>query len=274
MESMSELALVTVPYHLGERGMEVGRGPLVLMREGLEGVAEIHPRIVPENVLEKVGVVNKELAGVVGAVVERGAIPLVVAGNCNSCLGTLAGIQGGRTGIVWLDAHGDFHTPETSTSGFLDGMALAAAIGDCHGQLCGGIGFRQEVRADDVVLLGVRDLDEAEERRLAGSPVRWRRDSQLGDALELLDGLARRVDSVYLHVDVDFLDASESPGVNYRGAGGVRASDGEKLIVEIARRVPLRAVGLTNYNPDCDPDLRTCQVVLGLLRALREEVTR
>jgi arginase family enzyme len=70
------------------------------------------------------------------------------------------------------------------------------------------------------------------------------------------------------------MDTSESPGVNYRGGGGVAVSDGERLIAEIARRVPLRAVGLMNYNPDRDPDLRTCQVMLGLLRALREEVTR
>jgi len=274
MRNMRKLPMILAPFHMGERGVAVGRGPLVLAEAGLDIAKEIPDWDASENELSPVCRVNRLLGEAVSEFAVGGALPVVLAGNCNSCLGTLTGIQGQSTGIVWLDAHGDFHTPETSLSGFLDGMALAAAVGDCHEEFCAATGFRQEVRAEDVVLLGVRDLETPEERRLARSQVQWRRDSELRDAPKLLDSLARRVDSVYLHVDVDFLDASESPGVNSRGPGGVRVSDGEKLIAEIARRVPLRAVGVTNYNPDNDPDLRTCRVILGLLRVLREEITR
>ena len=74
---------------------------------------------------------NRLLSKEVKAAVGDGMFPMVLSGNCNSCLGTIAGINSGQLGVVWFDAHGEFNTPETTQSGFLDGMPLAMATGRC-----------------------------------------------------------------------------------------------------------------------------------------------
>jgi arginase len=173
-----------------------------------------------------------------------------------------------RPGIVWLDAHGDFNTPETSVSGSLDGMPLAAAVGHCHADLCARIGFHRPVCEEDVLLAGWRDLDPPEVTRLQKSRIMSRRARQLDDVPTLAAALRSRVDAVYLHIDIDFLDASESPGVNFRGPGGVPLETAERLIAAIARQLPLAAIALTNHNPDHDPEGLTAAAGVRLLRAI------
>jgi hypothetical protein len=94
---------------------------------------------------------------------------LILSGNCNAGLGAIAGIDAAKAAIVWLDAHPDFHTPETSASGFLDGMGLAIATGACWGTLAGSIPGFLPVEERNTVLVGARDIDPGEQERL-GSP--------------------------------------------------------------------------------------------------------
>src|SRR5205814_7433592 len=94
---------------------------------------------------------------------------LILAGSCNCALGALAGLQMRGTenvGIVWFDAHGDFNTPQTSLSGSPDGMALAAAVGDCLSEICAACGLAKSIVPDNVVLAAARDLDPGEAVRL------------------------------------------------------------------------------------------------------------
>jgi arginase len=240
---------------------------------GADSVSRVRTDELPGDVLGSVAAINCKLASAVRGCLPQ-TLPIVLAGNCNSCLGTLAGIGGGRMGIVWLDAHGDFHTPETSRSGFLDGMALAAAVGHCHRELAAGAGLKQTAEAADVVVAGTRDLEDAEELRMQRHGVRWVDDAAApGQAAELVRALNRNVEGVYLHVDVDFLNPKESPGANYRGGGGVPVADGEKLIFEIARSSRLRGVAFTNYNPDRDPLRATAAVVVRLIQAVRKGIS-
>jgi arginase len=193
---------------------------------------------------------------------------VVLAGNCNSCLGTLGGIESERTGIVWLDAHADFNTPETSLSGALDGMALAAAVGHCHDGLRERIGMQRQVTAENVLLLGWRDLDPAELPRLAAAGVTHRGAHELADAGALIVHLGARVDAVYVHIDMDFLDPAESPGVNFRGPGGVPLDRAEALVAAVARVLPVAAIAVTNHNPEYDPEALTATAGVRLLRAM------
>jgi arginase len=277
---MTEFSVIEVPFHMGLAEVGVGRGPARFLRAGADRALAagsvpaqvVHVRLRDSTAggLDAVVDLNRGLRAAVREVIEQRALPVVLAGNCNSALGTLAALAFSRIGIVWLDAHGDFHTPETSRSGLLDGMALAAAVGHCHRGLCERIGLDRPVPEENVLLLGYRDLDPEEEARLTDSRIAARPAIDLTDAQLLSEALRARVDAVYLHIDVDFLDAAESPGVNYRGPGGVALKQAAELVRRIAGTLPLAAVALTNHNPEHDPGGLTPAAAIRLLIALRE----
>jgi len=130
--------IIQVPYDSGYKDYRMGRGPGHIVRHlkaeknfPVDEV-EVHDRFALE-----VGTsfaVARQLAEKVCNVAGSGAFPLVLAGGCISCVGTLAGLGAPPPAIIWLDAHGDFNTPETTISGFLDGMGLATAVGRCWGK--------------------------------------------------------------------------------------------------------------------------------------------
>src|SRR4029077_20979784 len=110
------------------------------------------------------------LSGAVRDAVESGRLPIVLAGNCSTAVGTLAGL-GGSVGVAWFDAHGDFNTPDTTTSGFLDGTAVAIITGRCWKQLAVSIPGFQPIADETVCLIGTRDVDSLEGRLIAESGV-------------------------------------------------------------------------------------------------------
>lgn len=258
------VALILAPFHMGLENSAVGAGPNRLLTAGADRVLSYHGRPAEVNHvrlrdpeckdLDAVVDIGRQLRIAVRQAREQEMLPVVLAGNCNSCIGTLAGLEPDDTGIVWLDAHPDFHTPETSRSGFLDGMSLAMAVGHCHEDLRGRIGFSRPVAEDKVCLLGVRDVEDGERERLAESGIS--------------DEPPQEVESVYLHIDLDVLNAEESPGVNYRGPGGWTLKEACALVQSVATELPLGAVNLTNYRPDYDPEGKSAWAALELLRHL------
>src|SRR3954454_24637700 len=133
--------LITVPYDSGHRGRRMGAGPLAFAEAGaaerLRAVAgsvrETAVGVSPEFPAEIATAFDlaRATAFAVRVALGRGSFPLVLAGNCMTALGVLAPLSGPRTGVVWLDAHADLNTPETTRSGFLDGMALSTVLGRC-----------------------------------------------------------------------------------------------------------------------------------------------
>ena len=172
---------------------------------------------------------------------------------CSSCLGTVAGLGSPTAlGVVWFDAHGDFNTPETSPTGFFDGMPLAMLTGSGWEALRSGVEGLRPVDEANVVLVWARDLDAAEEERLVSSDVRLVRPGEPVEAA--LDALAARVPDVYVHVDLDVLDPSEGQANRYRAEGGPTAAEVAAAVGEVARRFTLRAAAITAYEPAYDPE--------------------
>jgi arginase len=138
--------------------------------------------------------------------------PLLLSGDCTSALGAVTGLQRrtGNLAVTWLDAHGDFNTPETTISGYLGGMALALLTGRAP-ELIGPPGLRP-VAEDAAVLVDARDLDPAEREELAASRVR-QVPADPGAIEATLRGLGDQ--PVYLHLDVDIIDGAELPGIRY-----------------------------------------------------------
>ena len=237
--------MIAVPYHLGRRAVEVGLGPLVVL-EALQ-----QPCVVVEGT--GVAGINALLTQAVAAH-DRPAI--VLAGNCNSCLGTLAALE--DPGVVWLDAHGDFNTPETTISGALEGMSLAIATGHCHREL-----MARPIREENVVLGATRSLDPLEEARLQLSAIELASIDALPDAI---GDLARRVKTIYLHIDLDVLDPKFSPGVNFAEPGGISPEQLFDVVKQVIATGKLGAAAITNFNPDRDFEGRTCRIAQQLVR--------
>jgi arginase len=252
----------------------MGRGPLHFREHGVSDRLRAAGREVRESIVDvaapfptEIGTsfaVYRALAEQVCPTVERNGFPLILAGNCGSSLGTVRGVHAGTPndhsgiGVIWLDAHADFNTPETTTSGFLDGTALAALTGRCWDTLTASIpGFRP-VPDTHVVLVGARDLDPAEERLLAASRVRRVEATRLqsdGAAAALapaLTELARHVSRVYLHIDLDVHEPSEAQANQYAVPGGLSASTVRDLVRIVAERFTIAAAALTAYDPTYD----------------------
>ena len=159
--------------------------------------------------------------------------PLVLGGCCCAHVGAIRGLAArhGRLAVVWLDAHGDLNTPETSPSGNEWGMPLRMAIDD-------GI-----VRPDDVALVGARDLDEPEAEFAAAHGID-------DDVERALDGVA----AVYVALDVDVLQPGLVPCF-FPVPGGPSVADVESVLRSIAGRLPVAGLGITGLAPAADPQM-------------------
>jgi len=281
LQGLLPVSIVSVPFHLGTRDVVMGRGPTALIEEheiaaALGGEVAVETASAPSNSdLPEIGRtfdVARAVSGLVGAARAAGRLPLVLAGNCNSCLGTVAGLAPAEPGVVWFDAHADFDTPEDNASGFLDVMALSTLTGRCWETLRRSIpGFR-EVPEEDVVMVAVRDLEPYQRESLERSEVRSVPD---GRSLEsALDDLRGRRDGVYLHVDMDCIDPSEGRANQYAAPGGLTVGELEDAIAAVGTRFRIEAAAITAYDPSCDEDGRIGRAAVRVAQAIVAAASR
>ena len=287
-----QIHLIRVPYDSGQRGLRMGRGPLDFGEYGTADRLRAAGHDVVDTIIDvpvpfplEVGTsfaLHRALSERVCAAVAGGTFPLVLAGNCGSALGTTSGVwaslpnDSSDVGVVWLDAHADFNTPETTTSGFLDGQMLSALTGGCWQALAASIpGFRAVSEAN-VVLVGARDLDAVEEARLVASRVTWVRAADVRSrgveaALESpIRALASRVSRVYLHIDLDVHDPAEVRANQYAAPDGLSAEAVRDVARLVGRHVPIAAAALTAYDPAYDADGRMLETGMALIRCIAD----
>ncbi len=273
-----DVSLIEVPYHLGRTNAGAANGPervadaVVARGLSLRTVRVAASRPSGDEVAATMHV-DGELAGVVRGELAAGRMPITLAADCISCLGTIAGMTspGDRIGVVWLDAHGDFNTALSSPSGYLDGMALAAAVGLEWRAVAARIPGFGPVEASNVVHLGGRDFDPGEVERLKSAGVQVTEPADLRSesaGFGFLTSLAGRVDGVYLHVDLDVLDPSEGVANAYAAPGGIGAAELTAVVEACVARGQVRAVAFTAYDPDFDPDGRVAAVAAGVIEAV------
>lgn len=277
-----DICIIQVPYTAGAEHDGASDGPRRYLQSGADkllgerGVAVTverveRPRPFRDHPTASLAV-NEQLARVVRRAVGAGQLPLVLSGSCDVCMGILAGVDHARRGIVWIDAHGDFNTPASTTSGFFAGMSLAVIAGHCHRDQWGQIGDSAPVPEAAILMLGVRDLDSAECERLDNSAIRvvgWRDGKPQGDVQASIDALARRVPEVYLHIDMDAFDPQVAPGiVDPPVSGGLSMQDMDEVIRAVAARFRIRAVALATYNPALDRDDKTLRAGLRIIGEL------
>jgi arginase len=302
-----DVRILTVPWDAGHHERRMGRGPGALLRagfaDGLRAVAgsvDHHDVGIDPTYLGAADFLTEiatsfslwhRLSHAVADARGEGRMPVVLTGNCGASLGVVGGLAapGGvhreRIGVVWMDAHGDFNTPDTTASGFLDGMSMAALVGRCWRTLTQRTpGFAVPER--NVLHLGARDVDGAEEAALAASQVQRVDAAGLRDAGRLdraLAELSDRVDALYLHLDLDVLDPGEAPANTFvlaatGGSGpsspaGLTADELVAIVGRIAAAVPVAAVTLSAYDPGADPDGRVPPIALRVVQAALRTAT-
>ncbi|MCT9008495.1 arginase family protein [Streptomyces sp. NPDC054766] len=220
------MGIILVPYHQDERLPDADFPlPAGLRRTVVE------KELGGGHVWERLAELYEPVAGIVAAEVGGGAVPTVVSGDCLVSLAMVAGLQraGTEPSLVWFDAHGDVHTMESSTSGYPGGMALRMAVGGNPGLLADRLGLCA-VPERRAVLVDARDLDPAEAEYLASAEIRrCGVDEVASDVLP--DG------PLFVHIDVDVIDAGELPGLKFPVGGG----PGYAAVLSAVRRI--RATG-------------------------------
>ena len=273
-----QISLIGVPFDLDELCVGKGRAPEALVEAGLLDMLrqyaddvsfELLDTALPEgDCEERIGVMLARLRDAVAAARAAGRLPVVIGGDCVTAIGTLAGLgKAYSTAVAWIDAHGDFNTPESTLSGYLGGMPLACTVGRGLDGLRVASGL-EPIKERNVVLLGVRDLDEPEKALLASSEATVISAMDVIQRAGDIDGarsLLRSADQLYLHLDIDVLDNTTAPGVDYPAPGGLSADVLHELLKNIAALPNLAAVALTAVNPERDIDNRTVRAALAAL---------
>lgn len=187
---------------------------------------------------------------------------LLVGGNCTAVPGMVGGLQQAlgattRIGLVWFDAHGDFNTPRTTISGMLGGMPVAVAAGLCYPAWRAGAGQEVALSTDRIVMVDVRDLDDAEETLIRVTDVT--RTPVVGPELAAAVGrLAAETDVIYLHIDLDVLDQSLVPSHHTKAPGGpdlAQTLAAVETVLDTGRVQALALVSVCSTDPGGDTSL-------------------
>src|SRR5262245_35923852 len=231
------LSIVKMPYR-GERNLpDLSEGPDALEQGGLARLLEGRGcRLKPVSTValsaeeqkaygewNRLALANGQLAKIVAAARREGSVPVGLLANCSSLVGMLAGLQHSgptarplRVGLVFIDAHGDFNTPETTLSGMLGGMPVAIAAGHCLTRMRLKSGLDPALPERHIVLAAVRDTDPLEQDLLDRSAIEFLSVDDIrrrSPAIERqLARLSELTDLIYVHVDMDVLDPREVPG--------------------------------------------------------------
>jgi arginase len=223
--------------------------------------------------LEEVAAVCGQVAEVVEAICRRGAVPLVLGGDHSLSIGTLAGCRraGRDVGVLWLDAHGDFNTEETSPTGNIHGMPLAVATGRGAAELL-AVGGGPTVAEEAAVLVGVRALDPGERAALRASAVTVFTMKEVDEqgiarvmarALEIATGGGRH--GFHLSVDLDVLDPTHAPGVGTPVPGGLTYREAHLAMELVADTGLCTSLEFVEVNPILDEHNRTARLAAELI---------
>lgn len=272
------MQIIHVPYDSGYKDFRMGRGPSHILRQlKAEKSFPVDQVEVPDQVALEIGTsfaVARQIAEKVRHAIANEKFPLILAGNCISCVGTIAGLGMPSPAIIWLDAHGDFNTPETTISGFLDGMALSTAVGRCWSKLAGTVPGFCPLPERYVVLVGAHEFDANERKLIDNSDVhvayaehlrKQGLDAALGPPLAKIRTFTERA---YLHIDLDVLDLGEASVNQFSAPAGLNVAELLKVVSLVRERFALIAAAITAYDPECDRDGKAVRAALAVISEL------
>ena len=283
------VAVVVNPFNGDRAGPETDGDARAMLEGGLAGaVATAGGRIVRTDEValtadderqygrwNRFGLASGHLADLAARNAADGFLNVGLYNNCSSLMGMLGGLRHAtaeprRIGLVWIDAHGDYNTPETTLSGMLGGMPVAVAAGDALTRMRRQAKLDEPIRKTDIVMVGVRDTDPLERARIDADGITELSVADvraLGRAFEeAMDRLSATTDAIYVHVDLDVLDPSVIPGHPLTAPDGPTGEELGAAIAAMFRYPKTVALGLASYPHRDDPDGVTLRAVHELVR--------
>jgi len=206
--------------------------------------------------------------------VEAQEIPIFLGGDHSASIGTVGGVtHDTEIGLIWIDAHGDFNTPETSASQNVHGMALAVLLGLGSQELVDLGRPGPKVKPENVVLIGIRDLDQKEKILLKNSGCTiftMREVDEIGIRAVLSRTLKQfsHLDRIHISLDLDVMDPLDAPGVGTPSQGGLTYREGQLIMEILADTKKLHSVDIMEINPILDIQNRTAQMAVNLISSL------
>ncbi|QNO14740.1 arginase [Alkalicella caledoniensis] len=294
------IQVIGVPLDLGANRRGVDMGPSAIRYAGLKkrlqnnaiNVRDIGDIFVPapesriiENeklkYLDVIKDVNTVLADQVSEALKNNYRPVILGGDHAIAIGSIAGVSQRvkRMGLIWFDAHGDFNTAETTPSGNIHGMPLAVSLGYGAPELTNIGGFVGKVKPEDVVVIGLRDVDLQEKKMIKQSGVnaftmhevdRMGIKEVMEQALKLV---TKNTDGFHVSFDLDVMDPMEAPGVGTRVRGGLNYREAHLAMELIAETKKMISLDMVEVNPILDQGNRTAELAVELIAsALGENI--
>jgi arginase len=286
------IRIIGVPIDLGQSKRGVDMGPAALRYAGLAArLAELGYLVhdsgdIPVPIRETVSHEEGQhfLPSIVTAcqkvyaaarlAVEQGQIPLFIGGDHTLAIGSIGGCTHAEpAGLIWIDAHGDFNTPQTTLSNNIHGMTLAVLLGAGYPELVDTGRPGPKLPVEDVVMIGVRDLDPGERERLKGSGITvytMREIDERGIGAITREALERLEHRERLHVslDMDVLDPRVGPGVGTVSPGGITYREAQLLMEVIADSQRCSGMDIVEINPIFDQHNQTALLAVELTASL------
>jgi arginase len=294
------IRVIGVPMDLGadRRGVDIGVSAIRYaglndhLRKLGHSVHDIGNLVVPQpeslplgnprvKYLEPIVQVCDGLANIVTDSLQENEFPLVVGGDHSIALGSISGVARvhKNIGVIWIDAHADFNTDETTPSGNVHGMILAALAGIGHRDLANVCGWSPKINAKTIVIVGARDIDPLERERLHAnaihvftmSDIDQRSISKVMREALTIAGLHKN--GIHLSLDMDALDPKEAPGVGTPVRGGLTYREAHLAMEMIAGMGNLVSMDVVEVNPILDRENATASLAVELvLSALGKKI--
>ena len=283
--------VIGVPMDLGGNRRGVDMGPSAIRYADLEGrlrrmgiaVKDHGNLVVPDRGQERahapepkahfhqeIVAVAEKLADQVAAIARRGAIPLVLGGDHSVAMGSLAGLKraGKRPGVIWMDAHPDINSPDTTPSGNVHGMPFAVALGIARDPFPAALRGSADPRC--AALVGIRDVDEGEREHIRASGVTALTIADIdrlgmGPVMEKAIEVAARGDGIHLSLDMDVIDPNEAPGVGTPVRGGVSYREAQLAMEMLAATGKVISIEVAEVNPILDRANATAALAVELI---------
>jgi arginase len=292
----SQIAIIGAPLDLGQgrRGVDMGPSALRVASlnarlkslgyevEDLGNIAVEQAEAWPEGdpqakYLAQIAAACDQLASQVEDALARGAMPLVLGGDHSVAIGTVSGIsrhfreRNQQVGLIWLDAHADMNTPETSPSGNIHGMPLACLVGMGPAELVDLMGYRPKIAAQNTVIVGLREVDMTERPQVRQSGVRaftMRDIDERGLRAVMEEAIRAASDGTagfHCSLDMDFVDPKDAPGVGTAVRGGATYREAHLAMEMICDSRRMTSMEVVEVNPVLDEANRTADLAVQLI---------
>jgi arginase len=287
-----QIEIVGIPMDLGQDLRGVDMGPSAVRYAGLKRRLEALGYTVNDDgnipVAVRDNVEDQSNQGYLPAIVEslnhvyewttrsiqQQKIPIFLGGDHSIAIGTIGAMSKiAPTSVIYIDAHGDYNTPETTPSGNVHGMPLAALLGKGFPELVNLGHPGQKISPENVVMIGIRDLDREERAALKASGITvytMREIDELGVSTIMHQTLKKlkQIQRIHVSIDMDFMDPGDSPGVGTPVPGGLTYREAHLIMEILADSGRVASAEVTEVNPILDVENRTARIAVELLCSL------